>query len=85
MACPGGCIAGGGQPKSTLLNMQETKKKRMEGLYQEDEKSHLRLCHQNPSILKLYEKYLQYPGSPLAEELLHTSYEDKSYLIEGEK
>ena len=85
MACPGGCIAGGGQPKSTLLNMQETKKKRMEGLYQEDEKSHLRLCHQNPSILKLYEKYLQYPGSPLAEELLHTSCEDKSYLIEGEK
>lgn len=85
MTCQGGCIGGGGQPKSTLLNMQETKKKRMEGLYKEDEKSHLRLSHQNPSIKKVYEEYLTEPGSPLAKEILHTTYQDKSYLIEGEK
>ena len=85
MTCQGGCIGGGGQPKSTLLNMQETKKKRMEGLYKEDEKSHLRLSHQNPSIKKVYEEYLTEPGSSLAKEILHTTYQDKSYLIEGEK
>ena len=84
MACQGGCIAGGGQPKSSILNMQKTKEKRMEALYKEDEKSTIRFCHENPNILKLYEDYLGYPLSNLSKQLLHQTFEDKSYLVKGE-
>lgn len=84
MTCQGGCIAGGGQPKTTILNMQETRIKRMNALYNEDEKSRVRLCHENPNIVKVYEEYLGYPSSSMALELLHTRFEDKSYLVKGE-
>lgn len=85
MNCIGGCIAGGGQPKITLYNLKSTKEKRMKGIYSEDEKSTLRLCHENPEIKEIYEKFLGEPNSEIAEELLHTKYEDKSYLLRGEK
>lgn len=84
MNCSGGCIAGGGQPKTTLLNMNKTKLARMQGIYNDDEKSTLRLCHENPEIKEIYEQFLQYPNSEMAETLLHTSYTDKSFLLKGE-
>ena len=83
MNCTGGCIAGGGQPKATMLYMAETKEERKETLYSEDEKMTLRLCHENPQIISIYEKYLDKPNSKLAQKILHTRYEDKSYLLGG--
>ena len=85
MNCLGGCIAGGGQPKSTLLNINKTKLARMKGIYKEDEKASLRLCHENKEIKEIYKDFLEYPNSPKAKELLHTSYQDKSYLLGGKK
>ena len=75
MACPGGCINGGGQPfthgDSTLLE------KRMRGLYLEDASKPLRMSHNNPDIKKLYEEFLGEPGSERAHHLLHTKYHSK--------
>lgn len=72
MACPGGCVAGGGQPfhKGDLSII----KKRAEGLYGIDRKKTLRKSHENPSIKILYKEFLEKPGSEKAHELLHTSY-----------
>lgn len=72
MACPGGCVAGGGQPfhKGDLSII----KKRAEGLYGIDRKKTLRKSHDNPSIKILYQEFLEKPGSEKAHKLLHTSY-----------
>lgn len=75
MACPGGCINGGGQPQS--CNNSSVKAERAEGLYKEDSELQIRKSHYNPSIRKLYNEYLQEPNSHKAHELLHTLYKDK--------
>ncbi len=76
MACPGGCIGGGGQPlhhgDSTIL------KARAKAIYAEDESKTLRKSHENPYIIKLYEEFLGKPLSEKAHHLLHTHYFDKS-------
>jgi iron-only hydrogenase group A len=72
MACPGGCINGGGQPY--CKDRVDTIKKRMQGLYQIDDRQTIRKAHENPSVLKLYEEYFGEPGSHKAHQLLHTSY-----------
>lgn len=72
MACPGGCVSGGGQPYHN--NDPETMKKRAEAIYAEDRSKSLRMSHENPEIIKLYEEYLGEPGSELAHHLLHTHY-----------
>jgi NADP-reducing hydrogenase subunit HndD len=77
MACPGGCIGGGGQPYVHLTN-SETLKKRSAALYAEDKGKKLRKSHENPYIKKLYEEFLGEPGGKKAHELLHTHYFDKS-------
>ena len=82
MGCPGGCIAGGGQPyvKPCFLpnedaNILDTyKAKRAAALYQEDELKTLRVSHKNPQIIQLYADYLGEPNSHKAHELLHTTY-----------
>jgi NADH-quinone oxidoreductase subunit G len=74
MACRGGCIAGGGQPYGTT---DETRSKRIEGLYEDDEHSKYRKSHDNPSIQKLYSDYLDKPLSHKAHQLLHTEYEKR--------
>ena len=71
MACPGGCLGGGGQPSPTDQYVRE---KRMKGLYNIDSLKELRKSHQNPYISKLYEEYLGEPGSHKAHQLLHTEY-----------
>ena len=72
MACPGGCIGGGGQPlhhgDSSLL------KARTRALYTEDSEKSLRKSHQNPYIISLYEEFLGKPMSEKAHHLLHTCY-----------
>jgi len=81
MNCIGGCSGGGGQPKIPLIKMTETKKKRMEGLYNKDNTMKKRLSHENPEVMKVYEEFYERPLSKLAEEILHTKYEDKSYML----
>lgn len=79
MACPGGCIGGGGQPfhhgKSGVL------KARAAALYREDANKPIRKSHENPFIIKLYEEFLGEPNSEKAHHLLHTSYFDKKKKI----
>ena len=75
MACPGGCINGGGQPRS--CDDIHIKEERAQGLYKEDRELPVRKSHQNPDIKKLYAEYLEAPGSHKAHELLHTTYSDK--------
>ena len=81
MNCNGGCIAGGGQPKTTLAKLEETKKKRINSLYKKDASMKKRLSHQNPDIIEIYKEFLNEPLSEMSEKLLHTEYEDKSYLL----
>lgn len=75
MACPGGCINGGGQPRS--CDDTKIKEERAQGLYKEDAELQYRKSHFNPSIRKLYNEYLEEPNSHKAHELLHTIYTDK--------
>ncbi|WP_297597237.1 [FeFe] hydrogenase, group A [uncultured Cetobacterium sp.] len=72
MACKGGCIGGGGQPKA--IKKQITLEKRAEGLNNIDKMSEHRRSHENPQVLAIYDKYLDYPLSRKAHELLHTKY-----------
>ena len=82
MGCPGGCIAGGGQPyvKPCFLpneddNILDTyKEKRAAALYSEDERQKVRQSHNNAQIKELYDSYLGEPNSHKAHELLHTTY-----------
>ena len=75
MACPGGCINGGGQP--FLHGDAELLEKRMKGLYSEDERKVIRCSHNNPDIQALYKEFLGEPGSEKAHHLLHTKYHQK--------
>ena len=75
MACPGGCINGGGQPAS--FNDSKIKQERAEGLYKEDEQLPIRKSHMNPSVQKLYQEFLEHPNSHKAHEILHTVYTDR--------
>ena len=85
MGCPGGCVAGGGQPfvKPCFLPNEEDnildtyKEKRANALYSEDEVRPIRVSHKNPQIIELYEKFLGEPNSHKAHELLHTTYSAK--------
>ncbi len=75
MACPGGCVNGGGQPRS--CDDSKIKSERAKGLYKEDSELPIRKSHMNPSIQKLYKEYLEHPNSHKAHEILHTTYRDK--------
>ena len=79
MACPGGCVMGGGQPiKSSKIRSEvDVRAKRANALYTIDEKSVLRKSHENPIVKKIYEEYLEKPGSYRAEKLLHTRYKKR--------
>ncbi|HWQ29954.1 MAG TPA: NADH-dependent [FeFe] hydrogenase, group A6 [Negativicutes bacterium] len=79
MACPGGCINGGGQP--IIMDKDKTdevKKLRAQGLYKIDTDRKHRKSHENPEIKKLYEEYLEEPNSHKAHHLLHTHYTKRS-------
>ncbi|MCI5969609.1 MAG: NADH-dependent [FeFe] hydrogenase, group A6 [Oscillospiraceae bacterium] len=80
MACPGGCIHGGGQPivDARVKADVNVKAKRAEALYSEDRNSAIRKSHENPVIKKLYEEYFGEPCGHKSHELLHTHYVDRS-------
>ena len=75
MACPGGCVGGGGQPWGSDMAMRA---RRGLTLYAEDKSLPLRRSHENPSVKALYEKYLGSPNSEKAHHLLHTHYHERS-------
>lgn len=85
MNCKGGCIGGGGQPLCQIPKLEEVKKKRAEGLYNIDTKRVKRCAHDNQELKLLYKEYLKAPLSEKSLNLLHTSYSDKSNLLNPKK
>ena len=75
MACPGGCVGGGGQPIDFDEKVLDVRGK---ALYKQDSKKEFRRSHENPIVKKIYKKYLGKPLSKRAEKLLHTRYEKRS-------
>jgi NADH-quinone oxidoreductase subunit G/[NiFe] hydrogenase diaphorase moiety small subunit/NADP-reducing hydrogenase subunit HndD len=71
MACPGGCLGGGGQPIPTN---PEIRKKRAEAIYAEDSSLTFRKSHENPEVIKLYKDFLKEPLGEISHDLLHTKY-----------
>ena len=80
MACPGGCVSGGGQPQVPMgiRNFVDIRKERSKVLYDLDKSMPLRQSHENPAIKEVYETYFGKPGSHKAHEVLHTSYVKRS-------
>lgn len=79
MACPGGCIGGGGQPIPTTL---EIRKKRAEAIYAEDESLDMRKAHDNPNVIRIYNEFFtEGPCGHKSHELLHTHYTARGKYI----
>lgn len=80
MACPGGCVNGGGQPQvsGSVRNFTDVRGLRAKALYDQDAAMPVRKSHENEAIKKLYEEYLGQPGSHKAHETLHTTYVKRS-------
>ena len=74
MACPGGCLGGGGQPIPTNLAIR---KKRTEAIYEEDMHMAIRKSHENPEITAIYKNFLGEPNGHKSHELLHTHYTER--------
>jgi iron-only hydrogenase group A len=75
MACPGGCLGGGGQPIPTNIDIRG---KRMDAIYKEDEKKEYRKSHLNPEVATLYEEFLGQPNGEISHKLLHTYYTERN-------
>ena len=74
MACPGGCIGGGGQPKSAVASQSDLKLKRIEAIYKEDTGAAKRCSHDNAEIQAIYKEFFGKPLSEKAEKYLHTTF-----------
>ena len=83
MACPGGCVNGGGQPTqpASVRNFVDLKSLRAKALYSEDEAKVIRKSHENPLLKKIYAEYLGEPGGEKAHHILHTSYVKREKLF----
>jgi NADH-quinone oxidoreductase subunit G len=77
MACPGGCIGGGGQPY--IYGDISILQKKSEAIYKEDKDKVIKKSHENPSIIKIYDEYLGEPYGEKAHHLLHTHYVNRKY------
>ena len=80
MACPGGCVNGGGQPiiSSRIRNTTDIRAVRAKALYELDKERPLRKSHENPSIKEVYDNYFEKPGSVKAIKALHTTYSQRA-------
>ncbi|WP_376774543.1 NADH-dependent [FeFe] hydrogenase, group A6 [Clostridium thailandense] len=76
MACPGGCVTGGGQPIVTAkdLAVRNIKNERAQAIYEEDKEMPIRKSHKNPYIAKIYKEFLEKPNGDLSHQILHTHY-----------
>lgn len=81
MACPGGCIAGGGQPISQDPNFR---KKRTKALYENDQIEQVRVSQDNVAVQRTYAEVLGHPGSHAAHEMLHTHYQNRKRLDQAD-
>ena len=81
MACPGGCLAGGGQPIPIDYGIRE---KRASALYRADREMPLRKSHENPAVKQIYEEYLEQPLGRRSHELLHTHYQSRAPVGAGD-
>jgi ferredoxin hydrogenase len=81
MACPGGCIGGGGQPKNFDKDADEIRKARMTAIYDRDSQMDIKCCQQNPEIISLYDEFYGQAGSKLAEKMLHTTYAEEKHNL----
>lgn len=79
MACPGGCVNGGGQPTqpASVRNFVDLRAERAKAIYEEDKNLPVRKSHENPMIKKIYDEYFGEPGSHKAHHILHTQYVDR--------
>jgi NADH-quinone oxidoreductase subunit G len=82
MACPGGCINGGGQP---IHQKPEKIDKRVQALYEIDEKAKHRMSHENEAVKKIYDEFFIEPNSHKAHDILHTSYTDRKAILHTKK
>jgi NADP-reducing hydrogenase subunit HndD len=85
MACPGGCVTGGGQPiqPASVRNEIDLRTERAKAIYSEDKSNTLRRSHHNPIVQKLYREFLGEPGGHKSHELLHTHYQPReNYPVE---
>ncbi len=82
MACPGGCINGGGQP---IHHKPEKIRKRVDALYEIDKKMKNRRSHENLGVQKLYNEFLEKPNSHIAHEILHTNYVDRKSILKANR
>jgi iron-only hydrogenase group A len=78
MACPGGCVAGGGQP---IRKDENAVRNRIKGVYENDIREHIKAAHKNPQVIALYEEFLSEPMSKKCIELIHTTYTQREVLI----
>lgn len=80
MACPGGCVTGGGQPIPTIKAREsmDIKVERAKAIYDEDKSLPIRKSHKNPYIKKLYDEFLGEPNGHLSHQLLHTHYQKRN-------
>jgi len=78
MACPGGCIGGGGQPYGVT---DAVRKQRMQGLFADDRDRAVRCSHDNPEVQQVYDEFLGKPLSEKAHELLHTTYHARPVYV----
>ncbi len=82
MACPGGCVGGGGQPHGTLDgSVLKRRAERATGLYAEDKAMEIRKSHENPAIKKIYADFLEKPLSHKSHTLLHTTYNERDAFV----
>ena len=77
MACPNGCVGGGGTPRGRDI-WKNNLGARQSAVYEIDARMPIRASHENPEVIRLYEDFLGAPGSHLAHELLHCTYEDRN-------
>jgi iron-only hydrogenase group A len=78
MACPGGCVAGGGQP---IRPDENAVRNRIKSLYDNDNKERIKAAHKNPLVIALYEDFLTEPMSKKSMELLHTAFTPREVLL----
>ena len=80
MACPSGCIMGGGQPikSSKIRAIVDVRRMRSDSMYSIDEKSKIRKSHENPAVNKIYNEFFEKPGSKVAHKYLHTKYQKEN-------
>ncbi|WP_295271338.1 [FeFe] hydrogenase, group A [Veillonella sp.] len=78
MACPGGCIGGGGQPRVKMPVANKVREARIKGIYDMDSNMKLRSSYENPEIKAIYTEFFDKPLGELSEQLLHTHFTDRS-------